>query len=113
MSYYPIQDKTQIESAQAHYSSITSGPGKFECEPNYTPYYWEGVLEGDGEDHVFADDDIVTTFCVDAYESEAFELPIHSWVMVWETDQGFVQSRWFRERETMLAEIYFESATAV
>ena len=29
---------------------IIQNPGKFECEPEWVPYYWELAMNGEGED---------------------------------------------------------------
>jgi hypothetical protein len=89
------------------------GPGKFEGEPPQTGYYWEQMLNGDGEtiyayggdddqteaDFADTDEACADLFQVDAEESEAFGLPIGSWQMLWSDSLGFAYSQNFPTRE--------------
>jgi hypothetical protein len=77
-------------------------PGKFECTAPWVEYFYERMMEGDGEllcaypecdteqeaeqaeAHTTAD-----LFQVNAEESEAFGLDIGSWVWIAEDSQGF------------------------
>jgi hypothetical protein len=77
-------------------------PGKFEGEPRWVPYFWEMILNGDGED--FYTDAIevgpeewepsgtlVTYFKVDSDDREEYpELEDVDDVWLWENSQGFV-----------------------
>ena len=79
-------------------------PGKFEGEIAATEYFYEQMLNGDGET-IFAEipiadgpDDFIydedapqaEIFHVNADEAEAFDLPIGSVFMIREDSQGFV-----------------------
>lgn len=75
---------------------IIRNPGKFECEPEWVPYYWELVLNGDGEDVTEYDEEgdpvgcFATRFMVDYEESEVFGLECGARVEVSQDSQGFV-----------------------
>ena len=75
---------------------IIQNPGKFECEPEWVPYYWELALDGEGEDVSEYDDEgelidgSATRFTVDHEESDAFGLECGATVEVFEDSQGFV-----------------------
>ena len=66
---------------------LIRNPGKFECECEWVPYYWELVMNGEGED---LDDGIVTRFVVDSEEADAFGLECGVTVEVFQDPQGFV-----------------------
>lgn len=82
-------DTTQL-TAHTH-------PGKFEGESPATEYFFNAMLDGDGEtiypsdieDTDDEDDRYATVFHVDADEAEAFELPAGSVYMIREDSQGF------------------------
>jgi hypothetical protein len=69
-------------------------PGKFEGESAATEYFYEQMLNGDGET-VFPDIDgdicanSAELFHINADESEAFNLPIGHWFLLREDSQGF------------------------
>lgn len=74
-------------------------PGKFEGESPATEYYWEQMMDGDGEticsSEVFEpdeehDDVMAELFRIDSEESEAFDLPIGHWFLLREDSQGFI-----------------------
>ena len=75
---------------------IIRNPGKFECEPEWVPYYWDLALDGDGEDVSEYNDDrevaggFASRFTVDCEESDAFGLECGATVEVFEDAQGFV-----------------------
>ena len=75
---------------------IIRNPGKFECECEWVPYYWELALDGDGEDVSEYDEEgypigcFVTRFTVDHEESDAFGLECGAMVEVSQDSQGFV-----------------------
>ena len=75
---------------------IIQNPGKFECEPEWVPYYWDLALNGEGEDVSEYDDEgglvgcFVTRFKVDYEESDAFGLECGAMVEVFQDSQGFV-----------------------
>ena len=70
---------------------IIQNPGKFECEPEWVPYFWGLALEGEGEDVLDGEGELLATrFVVDYEEEEAFGLECGSTVEVFEDSQGFV-----------------------
>ena len=77
---------------------IIHNPGKFEGEPIHTVYYYELMMDGEGED--IYDDGVATEdaepeytqFVVDADESDMFGLRIGSEVRLRVDSQGFVVS---------------------
>ena len=75
---------------------IIQNPGKFECEPEWVPYYWELALNGDGEDVSEYNDEgeliggFATRFTVDYEESDVFGLECGAMVEVFQDSQGFV-----------------------
>ena len=93
------------------YQEQVKGPGKFEGEPAETTYYWDRMLEGDGDSVARWSDDDPDGECepvfdgelfeVDCEESEAFDLPIGSYVVLWTDSQGFTMSKNFETREAV------------
>ena len=75
---------------------IIQNPGKFECEPEWVPYYWELAMNGEGEDVAEYTDDgeiageIAFRFTVDPDEADAFGLECGATVEVSQDSQGFV-----------------------
>ena len=70
---------------------IIRNPGKFECECVWVPYFWDLVLDGEGEDEFDEDgESVATRFVVDYEEAEAFGLECGDTVEVFEDSQGFV-----------------------
>lgn len=72
--------------------SLVNRPGKFEGEPLWVPYFYDQSMNGDG---VTIDLDeswgsSIEAFQVDAEESEAFNLPIGSWIVLEFCSNGFV-----------------------
>jgi hypothetical protein len=69
------------------YEERVRGPGKFEGEPAYVPYYWDAYLRGSCKD----DDGKVITFAVTDDDRALFpELQGVQQVRLYETDSGFV-----------------------
>ena len=67
--------------------NAVSGPGKFEGEPRYVPYFWDAYLDGFAD----RDDGKVLGFDVTAEDKVKFpELGKRRTVKLIETDQGFV-----------------------
>lgn len=68
------------------------GPGKFEGEAPYVEWLWENQ-EACSEDFSNPNDDILySMFELTADECSALDLSENSCVILWETDQGFVDS---------------------
>ena len=92
-----------IQSIREEYDvldGIIRNPGKFECECEWVPYYWELALNGDGEDVTEYTDDgetageiageIAFRFTVDPDEADAFGLECGATVEISQDSQGFV-----------------------
>lgn len=75
---------------------IIRNHGRFECECEWVPYYWELALNGEGDDLSEYDDNgeiiggIVSRFVVDSEEADAFGLECGATVEVFQDSQGFV-----------------------
>ena len=76
---------------------IIRNPGKFECEYEWVPYYWELVVNGGGEDCSDYDDEsgeivggFVSRFVVDSEEADAFGIECGAVVEISQDLQGFV-----------------------
>ena len=75
---------------------IIRNPGKFECEPEWVPYYWDLALNDEGEDASEYDDEgeligcFATRFTVDSEEADAFGLECGATVEISQDSQGFV-----------------------
>ena len=68
-------------------------PGKFEGTPLYTPYLWDLVLEGEGEDEYDENGHPVTTLRIEEFDQMEFPEIVADhikWVQIWEDEQGFV-----------------------
>lgn len=72
------------------------GPGKFEGEPIYAPYYWECTLDGGADEEEFdeANDRPVAVFRLTPEDFRMFpELGVGEKLRLYEDEQGFVWSR--------------------
>ena len=92
-----IKDFTQnIREEYDVVDGIILNPGKFECECEWVPYYWELAMNGEGEDVAEYTDDgeiageIAFRFTVDSDEADAFGLECGATVEVFQDSQGFV-----------------------
>ena len=73
------------------FDGIIRNPGKYELEHVWVPYYWDLALDGDGEDELDDDGEVMATrFVVDSEEAEAFGLECGATVELFEDSQGFV-----------------------
>jgi hypothetical protein len=73
--------------ALKEYAEMVKGPGKFEGEARYVPYYWECYLDG----WVDSDDGETLTFNVNDEDKGLFsELKDRKTVKLIEDSQGFV-----------------------
>lgn len=75
------------EVAKSHNPSVS---GKFEGEPAWTVYYWECMMDGDGEP---GSDDGITCFDVEPDEAANFDLPMGARVVLFTDDNGFAYGR--------------------
>ena len=76
------------QEKKAEYEEDAKGPGKFEGENRYVPYYWSVFLDGFADD----DDGKVLSFNVSAEDKENFpELKRRKVIKLYEDDVGFVR----------------------
>lgn len=84
------------------YVSEVKGPGKFEGEPPYVPYMWEGVIDmGGGDESIIVDAVTVDVIIVTKSDKAMFPNELHDTdvVLLWEDDNGFVHHRDFHSEE--------------
>lgn len=64
--------------------------GKFEGCPSYVEYFWDLALNGGNEDRVL--DDVVYTYLrIDPEDRSLYPaLPENKYIVVWESEQGFI-----------------------
>jgi hypothetical protein len=71
----------------AEFEEDVKGPGKFEGEARYVPYYWSVFLEGFAD----RDDGKILSFNVSAEDKESFpELKRRKVIKLYEREDGFV-----------------------
>lgn len=70
-------------------------PGKFEGEGPEALYFWDAIMEGDGDfcERHSTDDFECTVFDPTDGERKAFQLSPRGLVHVWQSEQGFVYLR--------------------
>ena len=83
---YGYQDDSTVDP----YRGLRAPLGKFEGEPFYAPYFYDLIMDGDGEP-LYADDRCEgTLFYVSVSEHKAFELNADTVaVVLWHSEQGF------------------------
>ncbi len=69
-------------------AAANNGPGKFECEPAETFYFYDAYMNGGGE---YIGDDC-QAFEPTAEEREAFNLTDGALLCLWFSENGFVSS---------------------
>jgi hypothetical protein len=97
------QRKTREDSIES-----SKGPGKFESEPIYVPYFWDMVLDGSGgESFYFGENESVYEMIeVSEEDREIFpELNGIFGLCLWESSQGFVNSASFDSEKEFNAEM--------
>tara|TARA_R110000787_G_scaffold270757_1_gene377782 strand:+ start:475 stop:795 length:321 start_codon:yes stop_codon:yes gene_type:complete len=80
------------------FATIENSSGKFEGETGLANWYWQCVMDGDGEEHYPGEWDneytgvIYSVFTVGGDEADAFpdEVKLGDTVVIWEDPQGFV-----------------------
>ena len=91
--------RAEIESEYRVVDGLIRNPGKFEGEAVYVPYYWDLVMEGEGEEVMEVESERESPrirFVVDSEEEAAFadvlggELRCGATVELFEDSQGFV-----------------------
>lgn len=85
-------DKTKLDE-------MVKGPGKFEGENAETAYYYDAMMNGDGEMVCFGENEIYTVFEISEEERDVFDLhtdieknPI-DYFSIFTSEQGFVYGR--------------------
>ena len=72
-------------------SRLIAPPGKFQGEPYYVMYFWDAMLDGDGEPIYDDGREVYSLTEVTDDEREAFELDKSTVaIALWHSDQGFV-----------------------
>ena len=66
-----------------------STPGRFEGENPETAYFYEAMLDGDGELFKFKDSETFTVFKLSDEEKEIFEIA-HDYFAIYISDSGFI-----------------------
>ena len=70
---------------------MAKGPGKFEGEPIYAPYFWDMAMNGMDDDTEWDDDTPISVFTVTEEDRALFpELDDAKTVRLWEDGNGFV-----------------------
>ena len=75
-----------------------SDPGKFEGEPAYVPYFWDFYVSGYEDESIYCGSDYYSVYFVDNDRRAKFPdlLDLDDFaVVLWETEQGFVNSECF------------------
>lgn len=83
---------------RAEYEADVKGPGKFEGQPPWAPYFYEIMLDDGSDETLFCEEhdgdcecSPVDLFTVTEADHALFpELPIGSRIEVWESSQGRV-----------------------
>ena len=79
---------------------IIKSPGKFESEMLYVPYFWDGIMDGGGDEQVLDGETPVDFVMFSDEDLELFpEIGDAFGIALWESDQGFVNSRHFDTEE--------------
>jgi hypothetical protein len=83
--------RQEIEAAyQVDVHGVIRSPGKFESEPVFAPYFYDALMNGDGED-LNGEDGGIVEFTVTEDDIAQFpELGETRHVRLCENDQGFV-----------------------
>jgi hypothetical protein len=73
---------------------ICTNPGKFEGEPLYVEDFWQFVLGGAEDETIDDNETPVAVFLLDTDQRTryGFDEQDHA-LLIWESDQGFVNSR--------------------
>lgn len=78
-------------------SGLCADRGKFESEPPFTMYYWELYMNGaGGEEFTLASGELANVYEIKEQDVVVFpELKGQKYVMIWESESGFVNHAWF------------------
>ena len=82
---------------------IIHTPGKFEAEPIYTPYFYDIMMNGGGDETEYDDDGtVIDSFNITEEDIKVFpELKNTKQIRLWTSDQGFVYHETTEEKTTM------------
>lgn len=70
---------------------LITSPGKFENEMLYAPFFYDAMLNGEGDTEYDGLDGPETSFKITAEDRKEFpELGRTKYVTIWESEQGFV-----------------------
>lgn len=85
MTREEIKAEFQVDDA-----GVIRSPGKFEAEMIYAPYFYDKIMEGDGDERVNEDGSYSTFFGVTGEDKAEFpELKDIQVVECYESDRGF------------------------
>lgn len=87
---------------------LITDPGKFEREPLYVPAFWERMLEGWAYDT--GPNSEVIFHITETDRQEWPELQDWAAIVLWETDNGFVNHSLFRSLDLLQAAIDEDTA---
>ncbi len=75
-------------------------PGKFEGEPAYVRELWENVLDGRSDETLYLGDQPFDVFYLDDVDRDRYEESTDTVaIILWETEQGFVNHAAVTSRE--------------
>jgi hypothetical protein len=107
-------EQKENKNSREYWEEYGSGPGKFEGEPSYVPYYWDKTMDGSEDDTIYDGDTPVSVFIVSTEDINIFpELKGTYSVLLWEDDYGFVNRMECESKEkleSLTAELEKESA---
>lgn len=97
-------NRQEIEKEYKVEHGLITSPGKFENEPLYAPYYYDLLLNGNGEEELIDpdySDETATSFDISPEDIEQFpELLGYSELILFISDVGFVFTNLVREGAT-------------
>jgi hypothetical protein len=85
-------NKEETEAIRKDYAERAEGPGKFEGESIYSPYFYDAIMDGGiGEEFYFGEGEPVYTLTELTEDDKAIfpELSGDYGVCLWESEQGF------------------------
>lgn len=98
------------ENGSTNACDLRASLGRFEAEPWYLPYFYDAVMNGDGESFGSADHTDCDVLTVNDAEREAFEFDTDTVaVAVTYSDQGFVGLVELNERKLAKLEDSYQS----
>jgi hypothetical protein len=92
-------------------TDIDRTPGKFEGEPEYLKTLWDSVLDGASDDVIDDGDRVYSVFRLSADDKRDYATDADI-IIVWESDQGFVNMRHLDSAEFAALCANFDTDTA-